>query len=160
MKTIRLTQEQVAIVDDGYWFEYLNQWKWFAKWNKTTQSFYAMRNEGKWPHQKTILMHRVVAQTPDGMWCDHIHHNTLDNREKELRNVTVSQSNMNIRVRKDSPTGIVGVYRRKNRSGYIARLNFEGKYVLDKLFPTIEEAISARKEAEKKYFGEFSNSDL
>lgn len=158
MKTIPLTQGQEAIVDD-WWYEYLMQWKWSAMWNKDTQSFYAVRKEGS-PHRRKISMHRMVAKTPDGMECDHIHHLTLDNRESELRNVTRSQNSMNQRIRNDNSSGVAGVHIRKGRGKYAAYLDFEGKRVLYKEFKTLEEAISARREAEKRYFGEFANTNL
>ena len=142
MKKIPLTQGQEAIVDD-WWFDYLMQWKWRAQWNAGTESFYAVRGAN-------IRMHRVIMKTPKGMICDHIHHDTLDNREKELRNVTMSQSMMNKRVRKNSRTGIIGV-----TIFYHATLSFEGKRVLDSKFRNLDDAIKARLEAEKKYFGEY-----
>jgi len=101
-------------------------------------------------------MHRVVAQTPKEMQCDHIHHNTLDNREEELRNVTQSQNMMNKRKHKNNKTGITGVHIRPDTGQYVAQLGFQGKYVLNKTFNTLEEAVQARKEAEKKYFGQYS----
>lgn len=154
MKEIPLTRNQIAIVDD-HWFDYLNQWKWKALWNKDTKSFYAATETGGRKNKKTLYMHRIVAKTPAGMICDHIHHNTLDNRECELRNVTPGQSNMNMRLRRDNRLGIRGV--RKNIYGtYTARLIVEKKRVLQKNFNTLEEALNARIEAEKEYFGEFA----
>lgn len=100
-------------------------------------------------------MHRVVAKTPEGMHCDHIHHNTLDNRESELRNVTISQSQINRRVMKTNKLGIKGVIERANKT-YRATLHFEGKIVFDQTYKTIEEAINARAVAEKEFFGHFN----
>jgi hypothetical protein len=151
MKEIELTQGQVAIVDD-WWFDYLSQWKWYADWCKNTQSFRACRMEKR----KCIRMHRVVAKTPDGMICDHIHHNTLDNRESELRNVSPSQSVINTKTRSDNKLGIRGVC--KCKYGYRAQMCFAGEKVLNGTFKTINEAIGARLDAEKKYFGEYSYS--
>jgi hypothetical protein len=155
MKLIPLTQNQVAIVDD-HWYEFLNQWKWHAIWNNHAQGYYATRHEGLRPNRKVVFMHRVVAKTPDGMLCDHIHQNTLDNREEELRNVTYSQSNMNRRTPKKNKFGITGISRYSEGSGYTATLYFEKKRVLYKAFPTLDEAIAARKEAEIKYFGQYA----
>jgi hypothetical protein len=101
------------------------------------------------------MMHRVVANTPDGMICDHIYHDTLDNQEKELRNVTHSQSQMNTKIRSDNRLGIRGISVRTNRKSYVVQLNFHGKNVFKKEFKTIDEAIQARTDAEKKYHGAF-----
>lgn len=155
MKLIPLTQGQEAIVDD-WWYDYLMQWKWYARWDKHTLGYYANRCDITGGIRKNISMHRVVAKTPDGMDCDHIHHNTLDNRESELRNVTNSQNAMNKRLVKNNTTGVTGVMR--NGGNYKAQLMFQGRYVLNKTFKTIEEATKARKEAEKKYFGEFAKT--
>lgn len=151
MKNIPLTKGQFVIVDD-HWYDFLMQWKWRATWNEPTKSFYAVRTQRK----KNVLMHRVVAQTPDGMICDHRHHNTLDNREEELRNVTRSQSQANRGLNRKNKVGVTGVSQHPNCKGYRAILDFEGKTVLDKSFPKFEDAVAARQEAEKKYFGEFA----
>ena len=157
MKEIPLTQGQVALVDD-HWFDILNQYKWRALWNVDTHSFYAYTSVGGRKNTKSLYMHRIVANTPKGMVCDHIHHNTLDNRESQLRNLTPKQSNMNMRLRKDNEIGIRGV-RKTDSNCYTARLICEGKQVLQKNFKTVEEAIKARKDAEIKYFGEYTYMD-
>lgn len=101
-------------------------------------------------------MHRVVAKTPDGMICDHIHHNTLDNRESELRNVNPTQSVINRGVPKNNKTGTTGITMRSGSDKYRATLIFQGKMVLDRSFDNLEDAIKSRSDAEKKYFGEFA----
>lgn len=154
MKKIPLTQGQEAIVDD-HWYEYLMQWKWQAWWSRHTQSYYAQRTEYK-PIKRLVRMARVVALTPDGMECDHIHHLTLDNRESELRNVTHSQNQMNKRPRIKNTLGVTGICIRSDSGKYVTQLYFEGKRVLYKTFHTLEEAVQARREAEKKFFGEYS----
>lgn len=160
MKTIPLTKNQVAIVDD-HWYDFLNQWKWKAIWNVDTKSYYAARDKwnSKLKKAKSIYMHRVIANTPKGMICDHIYHDTLDNREAGLRNVTPGQSNMNMRLRKDNRLGIRGV-RKTDCGSYTARLICAGKKVLQKNFNNLEDAVRARKEAERKYFGDFATPDI
>ncbi len=154
MKQIPLTQNQFAIVDD-HWYDYLMRWGWHARWDESTQSFYAGRKEGN----KTIQMHRVVANTPNGMVCDHKNHDTLNNTEENLRNVSKSQSCINRKTFKNNTLGIKGVSKQTNYESYKAYLNFQGRRVFDKTFKTIDEAISARKEAEVKYFGEYANQN-
>lgn len=157
MKLIPLTQGQFTKVSD-HWFDYLNQWKWYARWANNTQSFYAVRMDGKTPNRRSIWMHRVVAQTPEGMICDHIFRDTLDNQEENLRNVTTVQSVWNRGIHKNNKLGILGVSLRSNYDPpkYLAHLRFEGNLVLNKTCETLKEAIKLRKEAEQKYFGEFS----
>lgn len=108
MKTIPLTQGQEAIVDNED-YDIQNQFKWCAHWVPSTKSYVAMRREVVDGVSKTIYMHREIMNTPDGMECDHRHHNTLDNRRSELRNCTQSQNRMNKRIYKNNTSGWKGV---------------------------------------------------
>jgi hypothetical protein len=153
MKEIPLTQGQVALVDDED-FERVNAFKWYARWLTQTKSFYAARNTGPRRNRKMILMARFIMNTPKGMECDHIQHNTLDNRKNNLRNCTRSQNSMNKRLRSDNTTGFKDIS--KNNGSYLTQVWANGRYVYCKCFPTLEEAIAARDEAVKKYHGEFA----
>lgn len=104
-------------------------------------------------------MHRVVANTQDGYICDHIHHNTLDNQEKELRNTTPSQSSMNRKIRVDNKYGVAGIYQNPESKNFLAEIHAGRKRVFRKSFSSLEDAVSARQEAEKKYFGEYANQN-
>ena len=150
MKEIQLTQGQVAKVDD-WWYDYLMQWKWFAWWNKHTKSFYARRNNGS----NSVTISRIVANTPRGMVCDHINHDTLDNQIANLRNVTYTQNQINRRgAQSDNILGVLGVSPHGN--GFRAHIKINKKSLH---FPTrekIEDAIEDRKEAEKQYYGKFA----
>jgi hypothetical protein len=87
-----------AIVDD-YDFEFVNQWKWKAKWNGARNNVYAVRNlivEGK---TITIRLNRLIAErhgqvVKEGMVVDFLNHNTLDCRSQNLQ-VTTQCQNMN-----------------------------------------------------------------
>lgn len=153
-KEIQLTQGQVALVDD-WWYEELNQFKWFAQWVKSTNSFYAERSSsillGK---RKAILMHAVVANTPKGMDTDHIDHNTLNNQEYNLRICTHSQNRMNSRKRVDNTSGYVGVFRAKKK--WIARIRSNGKILSFGTYTTPEEAAHAYDKAARRLRGEFA----
>lgn len=94
MKTIPLTQGQVALVDDED-YEYLMQWKWCAAWNGNT--YYAFRG-GKKEHGKKrqmIKMHRDLLDTPRGLEVDHLNGNGLDNRRCNIRNCTHKENMQN-----------------------------------------------------------------
>jgi len=153
MRTIELTQGQVAKVSDHN-FEYINQWNWYALWDDEAQAFYAVRKEGKNPFRKLISMHRVVAKTPDGMLCDHRNHDTLDNQDDNLRNVTASQNMINRRVSSNNKLGEKCIS--PWRGGFRVKVNKDKKLVFCKTFRTIEEAIIARNEAVIQIHGEFA----
>lgn len=151
MKQIPLTQGKFAIVDD-WWYEYLMQWKWYAQWIPETKSYRAVRRDRA---RGMVYMHRVVARTPDNMLCDHIHHDTLDNRESELRNVNKSQNAMNSNIRSDNTSGYKGVS--KHGRKWRAYIDKDGKRILLNSHSTPEEAARAYDKAAKEYFGEFAS---
>ncbi len=152
-KQIPLTQGQVALVDD-WRFEELNQWKWYSIWNKHTRSFYAARMEGKRPFRKVVWMHYQIMNTPDGMECDHRNHNTLDDQEHNLRNVTHSQNQMNRGPQSNNRLGEKCI--RPKGNGYYVEVMKDRKVVFCKQFHSLDEAIAARDEALKKHHGEFA----
>lgn len=154
MKKILLSQNQIALVDDWN-YEWLSQWKWFATWNKDTQSFYAKRNGGTYPNRKTISMHREIMKTPIGMICDHKNHNTLLNIEENLRKVTPTQSNMNRRILKENSLKERCI--RKTPYGFQVRVEVGGVMVHDKFFKDLDEAIASRNWAICLYHGEYAN---
>lgn len=148
-KQIPLTQGQVALVDDWH-YEELSQFKWYAIWNQHTKTYYAQRSDGN----KAVRMHREIMKTPKGMICDHRNHNTLDNQEHNLRNVTNSQNRMNGRVRSDNQLGLTCISPRK--SGFRVQVVKDGQRVFDKSFRTLDEAICARDRAHKQFKGEYA----
>jgi hypothetical protein len=90
VKTIQLTQGQVALVDDDD-FEWLSQWRWCVL--KSRHGFYAKRSS------KGIMMHReIVGQYGlAGPSVDHINHDGLDNQKVNLRACTQSENQANRR---------------------------------------------------------------
>jgi len=153
MKEIQLTQGQVAKVSDD-WYEELNKFKWYAVYNAGTKSFYAARTtyNGK---KKKISMHRIIANTPDGMECDHIDHDTLNNLLENLRNCTKAQNQHNSKKRIDTTSG----YKSVSASGkkWRVRIQFDGKRLHLGSYPTPKEAAQAYDEAAKELHGEFAN---
>lgn len=90
MKYIELTQGKRAIVDDAD-CDMLMQHKWYAvnnnnHWYASTR----LRNRGG-----IIPMHRLLLDIPQGIECDHINHDGLDNRRSNIRPCTTSQNQQN-----------------------------------------------------------------
>jgi hypothetical protein len=79
-------------------YDWLNEWKWFARKSKDT--YYAYRNaideKGK---RVVIIMHRLIMNTPEDMQTDHKDWNGLNNRRYNLRNCTVNQNRSWIKSR-------------------------------------------------------------
>jgi len=101
MKTIPLTRGLVTMVDDSD-YEWLNQWKWFAR--KSRDTYYAQRNTtNKKGKRIMLLMHREIMKTPDNMQTDHKDWNGLNNQKYNLRNCTVNQNRSWIKPRGKIP---------------------------------------------------------
>ena len=109
--------------------------------------------------------HRVIWLHYYGKWpqghIDHINHDEQDNRIENLRDVTQAENNMNNSKRKDNSTGYTGVWVNKlnSRKKYMAELNLRGQRLHYSSHYTLEEAIEARKKAEKD-FGFHSNHGM
>lgn len=153
MKEILLTQGKVAIVDDDM-YEYLSQWKWCAHFDG--KIWYADRNEGKFPFRKTISMHRVVIDAPDGVDVDHVNGDGLHNWRGNLRHCTKSENGRNRGKNKGNTSGFKGVSWSKQKRKYEAYIKVHGKQTRLGFFATAEEAAHAYDSAAKSYHGEFA----
>lgn len=152
MKEIKLTQGKVALVDDED-FDYLNQWKWQAHLSRG--NWYVNRCEYK-PLKRTIFMHRVILNTPEGLKTDHKDRDGLNNQKSNLRFATGSQNAMN--QNPHSASGYIGVYlQNKNKNyKYQASIRVNKKNISLGYFKTAEAAAIVRDRASIKYFGEFA----
>ena len=155
-KEIALPKNQVALVDDWN-YEWLSEYVWYIRWDRCTNGFYAQRTEGtKRASRFVVYMAREIMKTPKGMFCDHINHNTLDNREVNLRNVTRSQNGMNRYVQSNNKLGEKNISR--HGSGFEVRIKVKGTVLFDKTFRTLEDAVIARDRAIQKYHGEYGTA--
>lgn len=102
-----------------------------------------------------ISLHRLVMNVIDSsLEVDHVHHVKSDNRKTELRIVTTSQNQMNQTPRKHS-SPCTGVSWHKKKNAWIAQISLNGKLKYLGIYKDLEDAIKARKEAEKQYFGDY-----
>ena len=151
MKTINLSQGQVALVDDDD-YNWLNQWKWCA--GNYGGKFYAVRHtKGSHHLRKQVFMHRLIMNTPKGKLTDHRNRNGLDNQRHNLRDCNHSQNNMN-----KTPFGkskYMGVYYDRHLIKMGIKVN--GKYIRKGGFKTEEAAAKYYDNLAKIYHGEFAN---
>jgi hypothetical protein len=101
--------------------------------------------------------HNLIMNPPDGMMVDHINNNPLDNRKCNLRICTRSQNNKNRSLAKNNTSGYTGVTYNKADKVWRVTIYNEGKRIQLGSYKNIEDAITVRQEAEKKYYGEFRN---
>lgn len=150
MKVIRLTQDKSAIVDDES-YEYLSQFKWQARYDRTTGKWYAARQV----RRKFIYMHREILNAPDGLHVDHINGDTLNNRERNLRLATSAQNAWNRDKNRNNTTGYKGVTREKGRRKVRAQITVNGKHMHLGWFDDPREAALVYDQAVRKYHGAY-----
>lgn len=139
MKKIKLKHGEVVLIDDDN-FDELNKYKWCLN-----SAGYATRRLNT---HRSILMHRFVMNTPEGLETDHINGNKLDNRVKNLRNVTHSQNQLHNRLPKTNTSGIKGVVWDKKNKKWQAQIKIHGKNHFLGRYNNIFDAFHARVDAE------------
>ena len=143
-----------ALVDNED-YEWLNQWKWsfFPRGGKRGGG-YAVRKEKK--SMKVIFMHREVLELNQGEFVDHINNDGFDNRKRNLRVANHSQNGANIRCFSDNKSGRKGVHWHKGINKWIASIRVNKQAIHLGSYLDFDKAVSAREQAEKKYFGDFA----
>ena len=140
--TVEKSEEKV-ICDLEDW-EYLKEYYW----NLNTNGYVTAVTSGR----KRAMMHKLIM--PDNTYevVDHINRNKLDNRKGNLRYTTYSVNAQNRSLTPNNKNGCFGVRKSKNR--WQAIITSYGKKIFIGSFKTKEEAIAARKEAERIYHKE------
>lgn len=107
-------------------------------------------------HGHTIKLHRYLLDLEPGKYVvDHIDGDPLNNRRSNLRLCSMRENARNIGLKKTNTSGCAGV-RVTGHGRYNARITVDRKEIHIGNFATMEEAVAARKQAEKQYFGEFA----
>ena len=106
-------------------------------------------------------MHRLIMDPiPDGMQVDHVNHNGLDNRKKNLRICTSQQNTWNAqkpKLNRESSSQYKGVSWYKRYNKWVARGTHDGKRITLGYYNCEKEAARAYDAAAKKYFGEYAH---
>lgn len=104
---------------------------------------------------KSYLAHRIAWAIFFGTWpdgeIDHINGNRTDNRIKNLRAVSSSENSKNSSVPRTNTSGVVGVYWNTRDARWLAQIKVSRKQIYLGQFRDFDDAVKARKEAEKKY---------
>lgn len=84
-KLISLGNNRFAIVDADL-YDGLMKYKWRAVQGQ--RCWYAKTTVGKGDNQCELSMHRLIMRTPRAQQCHHRNRNSLDNRRRNLVNMT------------------------------------------------------------------------
>lgn len=98
------------------------------------------------------FLHKLIL--PGDEQVDHINGNKLDNRKSNLRKCNSSQNLANYPARRNSKTGVRGVYPVKN--GFEVRIRKDGILYRLGIFDTVEEGERAYNAKAIELFGEFA----
>ena len=150
---IPLTQGQYAMVD-AQDYERVSRCKWCL--SRSGDRLYAQRRS----RGKTIRMHQVIMNPPQGMVVDHINGNGLDNRRCNLRICTRLQNAWNHTRRKQqgASSPYIGVYPCRRPPGkWYVKLQCDGATTYLGPFDSAIEAALARDRKAIELFGAYAN---
>ena len=105
-------------------------------------------------NRKGVKLHKFLLNT--SIKIDHKNRCRYDNRRFNLRTATNSQNGMNIEIRKNNTSGVTGVGWNSRDECWRSRITTEGNEIHLGNFSNFDDAVKARHDAEKIYFGEFS----
>lgn len=106
-------------------------------------------------NNKLIRLNRFVLDYTGDLVVDHINGDVSDNRKSNLRICTQKENSRNLKICKNNRTGFTGV--QKTKTGrYAAKIMVNRRTISLGTFDDINDAIEARKTAEKIYFKEYS----
>ena len=137
-------KEDYDLIKDYHW-ELHKGYIACHRWNPQTQS------------HNQVKMHRLIMGLKDnkdysGCQIDHINHNKVDNRKENLRVVNNIQNSWNKSVWREDGSKI-GV--RLERGKWLASITINGKTIRLGKYEQYDDAVKARIDAEKKYWGEY-----
>ncbi len=155
MRTIALTQGQVALVDDED-YERLTTHKWQV-FRHRSGKLYAARTRTMNGVKVGERMHRVITGAGIGTLVDHINGNTLDNQKSNLRICTNSENMCNRGKQKDNTSGYKGVlFKKKHKNPWFARIKKDKIIYPLGYFNTPKEAAIAYNNKAMELHGEFA----
>ena len=175
MSTLGKFKENKILTDRGTWLEidvstktHPNaimkvdkcDWKKFREnYAGRASAFTAGRGRGLYATcrvgKRIRYVHRLICETVMSD-VDHINHNGLDNRGKNLRGCTHSENRANSILYNANTSGVTGVCWHKPAGKWRAVIGKQGKQIHLGLFADINDAIAARKVAEQIHFGGFA----
>ena len=103
-----------------------------------------------------LMFHRIIMGAKPHQFIDHINKNRADNRKKNLRVCTCSESNRNRGRYSTNKSGITGVYYDKSRKKWVASITYNNRKLYVGRFQYKGDAVMARLEKEMELFKDFA----
>ena len=150
MKIIKTKDGYETVVDDDVY-----EWASKIEWRVSKNGYVSYRKGNS-----RIMLHRLIAKTPEDFITDHINGNKLDNLNANLRVVTNKQNVWNNGIRNDNTSGYRGVWYRKDRGRWQAEIKANGKKNSLGCYNTAKEAAEVYNEFAKKFFGEHARLNI
>lgn len=112
-------------------------------------------------NNKEYQLHRYIMglgfyDAENDIIVDHIDGNTLDNRKSNLRITHRKHNPKNTVLYANNTSGHKGISWHKDRQKWQVGIQVDKNNIYLGIFDNLEDAVEVRKEAEIKYFGEFS----
>lgn len=152
---IPLTQGYTAIIDAAD-VPLVEGYEWNAFLSKHTT--YVRRRTSVGGKLRNVWLHRVIAQTPDGLDTDHVDGDGLNNTRGNLRIVTSSQNQCNQRRRDCNTSGHKGVSWYKRNQQWRVQIAVNNRKTHIGYFPNIDDAVAAYEKASMEFHGEFGRT--
>lgn len=135
-------------------FEKVKNICWYADYDSHINDYYICT----YKNSKYIALHRFIMDMVDDKkyLVDHINHNTRDNTRHNLRISSSSCNSMNRKLMNNNTSGITGVTWHHTTQKWQVRICVNGKSIYLGVYDDFDSAVKVRKDAEEKYFGEFS----
>lgn len=137
-------------------------WKNAVKWKKAGSVAGCIDSRGYWRvsiENRGWLVHRLVFLMVHG-WMpievDHVNGIRSDNRIENLRAATRAQNSWNSCAPANNSSGVKGVCWTRSKKRWHAYIMVNGNNVYLGRFAEFSDAVAARKDAEKKYHGQFA----
>ena len=152
MKEIKLTQGQVALVDDDD-YERVAAHPWWPASRSMPYPMTEMKVGGK---TRTVRLSRFIMRAQVEMVVDHINHDPLDNRKVNLRICTNSE-NMRNRIKHQRATSkYKGVYMHTQAQVWVAQIQCDSRRHYLGLYDDEVDAALAYDRKARELHGDFA----
>ncbi len=120
--------------------------------------WYVRPGTGRRVRRRTgLLLHHLIMGKPQkGKVIDHWNHSGLDNRRANLKEITYAQNNQNSRSVKNSTSQYKGVYWKKDREKWRARIKDQGEEQLLGYYTCEHQAALAYNKKALELWGEYA----